>query len=302
MKFSVIMPCHNNADYILAALTSVTKQQFAPYEVIVVNDASSDDSEAIVKQAGIASRVINTTCGNAAGARNAGIELATGDWLAFLDADNIWLPNHLSKAVAYLTETRDSMYYVPDVPAQASPPLGEISPRADYPADEYTAGLTHEDFIRWRLYQGWGFPTTGMIARRDRVNEVGGFDVSQKRRHDFEFMMRVICAHTWCTSPQPTWWSRPPRDGDISADKTVCAYYAFRALKLNEASYKSADYDLLMQRAALNAMKNAVYSGDQSLVDKAKDLTRGYLTPAGRLKCGVFTATPAPLRKFLIRN
>ncbi|MEM6505017.1 MAG: glycosyltransferase family A protein [Planctomycetota bacterium] len=300
MKFSVVMPCHNNADHVAAALDSIAAQHVVPYEIIVVNDASTDDSEAVVKQSGIASRVINTQCGNAAGARNAGIKIATGDWVAFLDADNTWLPNHLQLGSECLSESSDVMYYASDVAAQAEMPEGDVGPREAYPIDQKTLGLTHRDFIKWRLYKGWGFPTTGMIARRDRVEQVGGFDESQKRRHDFEFMMRVIHGHTWCTTPQPTWWSRPPREGNISADTLVCNYYAFRALKLNEQAYKSDDYDLLMQRSALNAIKSAVYSRDKELIAKARDLTRGHLNLTSRLKMGLFTAAPPAWRRFMI--
>lgn len=301
MKFSVIMPCHNNAEHVVAALESVARQEVEPFEVIVVNDASTDDSEGIVKQAGVASRVINTACGNAAGARNAGIKIATGDWLAFLDADNIWLPNHLSLAEDCLAGTSNIMYYAPDVPPQPSPPPGEVGLRSNYPVDHVTKGLTHEDFIRWRLNHGWGFPTTGMIAQRNRVERVGGFNETQKRRHDFEFMMRVIHGHAWCSSPRPTWWSRPPRAGNISSDALVCAVYAFRALKLNKESYMSSDYGHLMQRAALNAIKSAIYSGDQQLIAQARDLTQGHLSFSGRMKTAIFTTAPDPLRKWLIR-
>jgi glycosyltransferase involved in cell wall biosynthesis len=98
MRISVIMPCHNAGRWIGEALQSTSIQTRPPDEVIVIDDASTDDSVEQIKNSGVAVQLLRTNCRNAAAARNLGIEAATGDWLAFLDADDVWYPQHLERA------------------------------------------------------------------------------------------------------------------------------------------------------------------------------------------------------------
>ena len=107
MKISVIIPCHNAGPWIGETLRSVAAQTLTLCEVILIDDASTDDSVAKANEALPGIRVIPTKFGNAASARNAGIEVATGDWIALLDADDVWYPNHLERAAGLLEGTRD---------------------------------------------------------------------------------------------------------------------------------------------------------------------------------------------------
>ena len=98
-KFSVVMPLHNKADHVAAAIESVLSQSFAPFEIIVIDDASTDGSRAIVAAIGDGRlRLLDRTEPGPGGyaARNLGIREAKGDWIAFLDADDLWHENHLS--------------------------------------------------------------------------------------------------------------------------------------------------------------------------------------------------------------
>src|SRR5262245_2242378 len=107
MRVSVIMPCHNAGRWIARALSSVAAQTYPPHEVIVVNDASTDDSVAEINRSGVPVKLLEANALNAATARNAGIEAASGDWVALLDADDIWYPNHLARAVELLNGGND---------------------------------------------------------------------------------------------------------------------------------------------------------------------------------------------------
>src|SRR6056297_2357280 len=111
MRFSVIMPAHNAGRYIGEALRSVAGQRHAPHEVIVINDRSADDTAEQARATGLDLKLIDSDFGNAAAARNLGIEHATGDWLAFLDADDIWYPNHLEEAAGLLQGSDDVGYF-----------------------------------------------------------------------------------------------------------------------------------------------------------------------------------------------
>lgn len=93
---SVIIPTYNRADAVSAAVDSVLSQDPAPHEVIVVDDGSTDDTRAILSGYGDRIIAIHRANGGAGAARNTGIARASGDWLAFLDSDDLWLPGRLA--------------------------------------------------------------------------------------------------------------------------------------------------------------------------------------------------------------
>lgn len=300
MKISVIIPSHNSSAYIEKALDSVADQEHQAYEVIVVDDRSTDGSADMARSHRANPIVFSVDYGNAAPTRNAGIQRASGDWVAFLDADNIWFADHLRRAAELLSSGGDTLFVA--APAMETEEVPEITGqvRPNYAIDQPCVALNQNDFVDWRLNKTWGFPTTGTVAKLERVREVGGFDQTQLRRHDFELVMRVIAGQTWCATPVATWWSRPIREGNISADKPACAYYAYRALHLNRQSFDSEAYRHLLRRAALNATKNAVYARDANLIREAKALAKQDLGIKEKIKLGVFTLTPPALRSKLI--
>lgn len=105
IRVSVVMPVHNAAPTLARALESVLAQTYPASEIIVVDDGSTDGSgEVAVRTAGSAVRVIRQECGGASSARNAGIDVATGDVIALLDADDWWDPDKLSRQVAVFTD------------------------------------------------------------------------------------------------------------------------------------------------------------------------------------------------------
>jgi len=110
---SVVIPCFNNAATIDRALASVVTQTQLPLEIIVVDDASSDDScvrlhRWVVETAGLNIRLISLPVNQgAAVARNKGWELAKGEYVAFLDADDYWLPNKIECQYGYMRANPD---------------------------------------------------------------------------------------------------------------------------------------------------------------------------------------------------
>ena len=103
---SVIIPMYNSKDTIKSAVESVLNQTYSePVEIIVINDGSKDGCEKIVEeiilnnQTNRTIKLINKPNGGVSSARNRGIKEASGDWIAFLDSDDIWLPEKLQKQV-----------------------------------------------------------------------------------------------------------------------------------------------------------------------------------------------------------
>jgi GT2 family glycosyltransferase len=94
-KFSVIIPVYNSAKTLPRALESVIEQTWPAHEIVVVDDGSTDNSVQVAKGFGSKVRVIQQSNAGVSAARNRGAESATGDWLAFLDADDWYYPDRL---------------------------------------------------------------------------------------------------------------------------------------------------------------------------------------------------------------
>ncbi len=133
MKVSVIIPLYNKAPYVRRALDSIAAQTFADFEAIVVDDGSTDDGAAIVADYPDARfRLIPQANAGPGAARNAGLAQACGEFIAFLDADDEWLPNYLDEGVRLLESSG---------PEVASVTCGYI---------EYPAGVSTESLWRKR--------------------------------------------------------------------------------------------------------------------------------------------------------
>jgi glycosyltransferase involved in cell wall biosynthesis len=101
-RVSVVVPVRNGAAYLAQALASVLGQVPAPFEVIVVDVGSTDDTAAIAARAGPPVRVLSGRFGGAAAARNAGVAVARGELLAFIDHDDLWVPGRLARQLETL--------------------------------------------------------------------------------------------------------------------------------------------------------------------------------------------------------
>lgn len=96
-RFSVVVPLYNKQAYVGDTLASIAAQSHPPLEVIVVDDGSTDDSATVVRGANLPGlRLIAQANAGAGAARNRGIAEASGEWIAFVDADDLWLGDHLA--------------------------------------------------------------------------------------------------------------------------------------------------------------------------------------------------------------
>jgi glycosyltransferase involved in cell wall biosynthesis len=107
MQVSVIIPTYNSARYLAEAVDSVLSQTFSDFEVLVIDDGSTDETETVMRRYGPPVRYIQQNNGGVASARNRGIEESRGRYVAFLDADDTWYPHKLQRQLAALDEHAD---------------------------------------------------------------------------------------------------------------------------------------------------------------------------------------------------
>ncbi|HTL29569.1 MAG TPA: glycosyltransferase family 2 protein, partial [Tepidisphaeraceae bacterium] len=230
MNTSVIIPCHNSAGFIAGALNSAAAQNPLPREVLVIDDASTDNLAEVLSKLQFAFpvRLLRGEFRNAAAARNLGIENATGDWVAMLDADDLWLEHHLSSAAELLEGSSDvaymSNFYLDD----------SVNPRSIATSSDFEteSGLPASEYLK-RMRKGLHFGHSSVIYRRDRLLEVKAFDVSQKRRHDFDLWLRMIAGRTWSYDASPQIVYRVNVPSSISRNVAERNYYYLRALLNN---------------------------------------------------------------------
>lgn len=170
---SVIIPVHNGARYLRAALESVFAQIYRPFEVIVVDDGSVDDSGGIAQSFDV--RYIYQANQGVAAARNNGIELTGGEFFAFLDQDDLWAPEKLKLQMDHLL---------------SHPDLGYTLTQQKYflePGQTLPAWFRKELFDS--VHTGWILGT--MVVRRSAFEKVGNFATGYSAANDSDWFFRA---------------------------------------------------------------------------------------------------------------
>ena len=109
-RISVVIPVFNGERFLAEAIQSALSQTLSPCEILVIDDGSTDGSAYLAESFGPPVRVLRQENQGEAAARNRGIESAMGDWVAFLDCDDVWKPEKLSLQAAYFTSDVDCVH------------------------------------------------------------------------------------------------------------------------------------------------------------------------------------------------
>lgn len=195
---SVVMPLYNKAAYVRRSIASVLSQTLPPRELIIVDDGSTDAGPSIA--AGLSSplvRIVHQSNRGPGSARNRGLQTATSQWVALLDADDIWLPNHLEEidklARAFPSAGLISTQYI-RVPTDRASSVGlDLAPRA-------LRGINY--FIEASKNAGIVSSSTCAL-RRALALELGGFTDAWSGE-DVAFWARIAIDHPVAVSDRKT--------------------------------------------------------------------------------------------------
>lgn len=185
-EFSIVMPAYNAEAYISAAIQSVTAQTLNSWELLVVDDGSTDATNYLValfagRHARI--RLLRGEHRGCAAARNLGIAQARGRFVAFLDADDLWLPEKLERHRRHF---------------DSDPRLGLSFTRARYmtqsgdPTRVISSAPTHGLGVADFLYENATTTPSTLAVRRTLLEAAGGFDETLKAAEDLEWIIRVL--------------------------------------------------------------------------------------------------------------
>lgn len=185
-RVSVVIPTHNRAEYIQAALDSVFPQTYTDYEIIVVDDGSTDGTAALLKplvDRG-AIRYEQQAQHGVSAARNRGIALARGEYVAFLDSDDLWLPDKLAKQVA-LFDAQPELGFVHCLFEKFDQKTGADLGVRD--TSEYRGQIYPAILMQWNTLMA----TPCMLMRKDVLEEVGGYDEAMRWGEDLDLWRRI---------------------------------------------------------------------------------------------------------------
>lgn len=204
MHFSIVIPLYNKQNSIVATLQSVLAQTYKDYEVVIVDDGSTDNSAQVVQEfitsyspSPLAFRLIQQANGGVSSARNTGIMDAKGEYIAFLDGDDLWDEKYLETLHNLICDYPDaSIYGLGHAQINDSEVLSETK------SLNSTRGYV-EDI--WKNYPGYW--TGGTCSSKAQLIEVGIFDTRMTHGEDLD-----------------VWWRLLLR-GKGAYDSTVLAYY-----------------------------------------------------------------------------
>lgn len=185
---STIIPVYNGAAYLAESVKSALAQDFADQEIIIVNDGSTDDSgqiaDTLARQHPSVS-VIHQANGGPCSARNSGIAVARGELIALLDADDLWLPNHLKDCVVHFSSPNVGLVHTH---VQIINHDGSLKPveigRWSSSTDPWRAVFLRNEHVT----------CTTTVFRRDLFVLVGGFDMAFNRlgAEDRDLWLRML--------------------------------------------------------------------------------------------------------------
>lgn len=233
--FSIVIPLYNKELSIIDTIQSVLNQDFKEFEIVVVNDGSTDSSALKVESTfGKDSRIrlIHQVNQGVSVARNRGIKEADREWIVFLDADDLWKPNHLLTFANMINEfPEDKVFCTSHTKSKIHAEEGENS-RYQVIDDYFEEVMRDVDF----------FWTSACCIHRSVFHNVGGFVTKLSRGEDLDVWARIGRRYRIVRSFKRTAVYRTDSENKLTAsrsiyEKSIVSLIDLKGLKGNERSY-----------------------------------------------------------------
>ncbi len=248
---SVVIPTHDRPAMLREAIASALAQSYRPSEIIVVDNGPRGEAAAIGEEFGSRVSLIRSSEPGPSASRNVGIKRARGDYVAFLDDDDLWHPEKLSVQMEFLSQHGDI--------AMASCRVASYGDEIRVRKTPWIAGdlygmLFMESFV----------PTPTVVVRRDVFDTAGLFDVRYLRAEDYDLWLRIADAFRTSHLKAPLVWVRKT-PGCLSADKIDLRKSAMAVLRerYNPDKVKPRRYDRRMSDLLVYLGREEARAGDR---------------------------------------
>lgn len=272
MNISVIIPSYNRAQLLPRAVNSVLEQTLPAQEIIIVNDGSSDNTAGIVAEQFPQCRYIEQSNRGVSAARNRGIEVATGEWLAFLDSDDEWLPSKLEAQ-------RDLLQQHPDIKICHTE---EIWVRNGKRVNQMKKHAKSGGYIFQNCLPLCVISPSSVTIHRALFNEIGTFDEELPACEDYDLWLRICASYPVAFVEQPQIKKYGGHDDQLSQQHWGMDRFRIQALekiiksdRLNSAD-RSAAIETLISKAEILA-KGAQKRGKEREAETYLDIRDSYL-------------------------
>ncbi len=185
LQISVIIPVYNRKKRLLRALKSVYSQTARPYEVIVVDDGSDQDLISVLKAEYPEILFVRQSHTGVSRARNYGVEVARGDWIAFLDSDDEWLPQKLERQVVDLNQSGELLCHTDEIWIRNDVRVNPQNKHQKYGGDifQYCLPLC-------------AISPSSVLIKKNLLEQLGGFDESLPACEDYDLWLRITSKFT----------------------------------------------------------------------------------------------------------
>ncbi|MDY6952178.1 MAG: glycosyltransferase, partial [Thermodesulfobacteriota bacterium] len=247
---SVVIPSYNRALFLKEAIDSVLAQGFEDFEVIVVDDGSTDTTNALLASCPRVFVVTQDRLGVSA-ARNAGIARAAGRFLAFLDSDDLWLPEKLAAQIAFFERHPQALIcqteeiWIRDG-VRVNPKMRHSKP----------SGMIFERSLELCLVS-----PSAVMMRRDLIDKVGWFDETLPACEDYDLWLRIACRFPIYLIDTPLIIKRGGHQDQLSRQPGLDRYRIYALVKILESPPKGG-LTAVQRKAAVQTLSNkcAIYS------------------------------------------
>jgi glycosyltransferase involved in cell wall biosynthesis len=198
MKVSIIVPTFNRANFITRAITSIVNQTYKDLEIIVIDDGSTDDTKSIVKslskETNVPIKYYRKENGGCASARNKGLEYSNGEFIAFLDSDDEWVPSALETLLSKIIQSHADFVYSPAI---------EVSENGREKIN-YPIAAGSPDELSVKHFQFPNLRNGSLLFSKNVFSIAGGMDENLKYDEDSDFFQRVAIRCKGAYSEKPT--------------------------------------------------------------------------------------------------
>jgi glycosyltransferase involved in cell wall biosynthesis len=246
---SVIIPTYNRGWIVKEAIDSVLDQDFTDYELIVVDDGSDDNTPEIVAGYGGAITILHQSNKGVSSARNCGVAAASGQLIAFLDSDDLWLPGKLSTQVKFFKDHPDTV--INQTQERWIRKGVRVNPKQRH---HKFSGMIFEHSLALCVVS----PSAVMI-KKSLFDEVGGFDEQFPACEDYDLWLRVSCRYPVHLIDTPLIIKRGGHADQLSKAAGLDKYRIQSLVKIIESGLLTPR----QRQAALSTLKEkcAVYAG-----------------------------------------
>ena len=259
MKISVIIPTYNRKKTLARAIKSVKNQSLSPFEILIIDDGSNDGTEGWVKENFQNIKYIYQNNHGVSSARNIGIENAYGDWVAFLDSDDEWLPNKLYEQVKAIDSNPEMKFFH----------TNEIWIRNGIRVNQMKKHKKYGGYIFEKCLDICRVSPSSVLIQKEVFDNIGIFDESLRVCEDYDLWLRITSKYPVVFLDMPLIYKYGGHADQLSKVNDGIESYRIQSLeKIIKSGFLSDEQKVMAVNALVNKMK--IYSKG---LEKRKKLT-----------------------------